>query len=105
MVATSTVIGAFAGMFVATYSNVVRKLPAFRQPWQHAAMIGAGAYGFNQLEAFEKRVRTPPPLSHFTATVASERGGTRSERICYRVSRRRSRLAPYQHIRRQDTPG
>ena len=60
MVATSTVIGAFAGMFVATYSNVVRKLPAFRQPWQHAAMIGAGAYGFNQLEAFEERVRAAP---------------------------------------------
>jgi hypothetical protein len=101
----ATALGAFAGLFVATYMNAVRKLPIFRQPWEHALMMGAGAYGFNQLEAFEKRVRTPPPLSHFTATVASERGGTRSERICYRVSRRRSRLAPYQHIRRQDTPG
>jgi hypothetical protein len=60
----ATALGAFAGLFVATYMNAVRKLPIFRQPWEHALMMGAGAYGFNQLEAFEKRVRTPPaPLT------------------------------------------
>lgn len=80
MVATSTVMGAFAGLFVATYSNVVRKLPAFRQPWQHAGLICAGAYGFNQLEAFEERVRAAPIHDqrfhpHVTARTSVPRRG------------------------------
>jgi hypothetical protein len=91
MVAMSTAMGAFAGLFVATYANVVRKLPAFRQPWQHVGLIGAGAYGFNQLEAFEERVRCAPlPLNttsastHTSPDVPTALAGARYSR-CRRV--------------------
>lgn len=72
MAVTLPLFGAFLGAGVGVYVNAVRKLPLFRNPYQHALWVGAG-YAFGSwLEDFETRTRQdlegecgglPPPTA------------------------------------------
>lgn len=53
---TPTLMGIFAGLYVAVYSNAVRKLPIMRNPWEHFLYAGVGAYAMNTLVAYEAKV-------------------------------------------------
>jgi hypothetical protein len=57
MAVTLPLFGAFLGAGVGVYVNAVRKVPLFRNPYQHALWAGAG-YAFGSwLEEFEQRTR------------------------------------------------
>lgn len=44
----SAVIGGSSGLFIAFFSNSVRKLPFFRRPWEHVLYMAIGTYiGYN----------------------------------------------------------
>ncbi len=52
--------GAFMGVCgfsLACYSNMVRKLPAMRRPWEHVLYAGAGYYIGTKIPAFKEKQR------------------------------------------------
>ena len=52
---SAAITGAFLGLGVQLYVNAIRKLPMFRNPWQHAIAAGAGAGFTTWLVEYEAR--------------------------------------------------
>ena len=52
---SAAVIGGLMGLGVQLYVNTVRKLPLFRNPWEHVLLVGAGAAFGNWIVDFEER--------------------------------------------------
>ncbi|GMI60429.1 hypothetical protein ScalyP_jg6770 [Parmales sp. scaly parma] len=53
----STGVGATLGLALQFYSNGVRKLPLWRQPWLHVSFIIGGAYAGHCYPAIEQKQR------------------------------------------------
>jgi len=53
----STLTGASIGLGLQFYSNAVRKLPLFRQPWLHVAFLTAGAVAGSKYPQWECKLR------------------------------------------------
>ena len=68
--ATATVVGGVLGLGVPLYVNAVRKMPLWRNPWEHVLWTGAGAAFGGWLVEFEKKTE-----KELAGEPAGDRGG------------------------------
>ena len=57
MVTTPHLVGGALGLGVQIVSNLVRKYPAHRHPWEHVLAIGIGAYAGQEYMKFRDKNR------------------------------------------------
>lgn len=98
MPTTTTLVGGLFGLGVQFYVNGVRKLPAFRNPWEHVLMFGAGAVFANYVANLEEK--TAAELEG-----ASARGGGVVARRSRPMTTQRIAGLPCERVRPTREPG